>query len=138
VVPNDDRSLIQAHVARVELHSDQLLIHLVQASKPDRQAASGNNILNVAWRKTQSRRRREILLPAGMPPQRARPIRSESRALLVASIARDRRWLNELLADANANAESIARRERCSVRKVNMTTISLALLAPDLVKAAIA
>ena len=36
-----------------------------------------------------------------------------------------------------ANAESIAKRERCSVRQVNMT-ISLAFLAPDLVKAAIA
>ena len=32
--------------------------------------------------------------------------------------------------------ESIAKRERCSVRKVNMT-LSLAFLAPDLVKAAI-
>jgi site-specific DNA recombinase len=84
-----------------------------------------------------STRRREILLPAGLPPQHARPIRSESRALLVASIARGRRWFDELLADANANAESIAKRERCSVRKVNMT-ISLAFLAPDLVKAAIA
>src|SRR5260221_9185793 len=40
------------------------------------------------------------------------PIRSESRALLVASIARGRRWFDELLADANANAESIAKRER--------------------------
>ena len=33
-------------------------------------------------------------------------------------------------------AESIAKREQCSVRKVNRT-ISLAFLAPDLVKAAI-
>src|SRR6266478_2072842 len=80
--------------------------------------------------------KRTILLPTGILPQHARPIRSESRALLVASIARGRRWLDELLADANANAESIAKRERCSIRKVNMT-ISLAFLAPDLVKAAI-
>jgi hypothetical protein len=35
-----------------------------------------------------------------------------------------------------ANAESIATRDGCSVRKVNMT-ISLAFLAPGLVKAAI-
>ena len=42
----------------------------------------------------------------------ARPIRSETRATLVASIARGRRWLNELIADPNANAESIAKRER--------------------------
>jgi site-specific DNA recombinase len=32
--------------------------------------------------------------------------------------------------------EAIASRERCSVRKINMT-LSLAFLAPDLVKAAI-
>jgi hypothetical protein len=135
--PIDDRSLIDTHVTRVEVQPEQLVIHLARAKTPDRQRPSGDNILNVRWRKTPSTRRREILLPAGLPPQHARPIRSESRALLVASIARGRRWLDELLADANANAEGIAKRERCSARKVNMT-ISLAFLAPDLVKAAIA
>jgi hypothetical protein len=40
------------------------------------------------------------------------------------------------VANANTNVESIAKREKCSVRQVNMT-ISLAFLAPDLVKAAI-
>src|SRR3989441_7426532 len=137
VAPIDDRSLIETHVARVEVRPEQLVIQLARAKTPDRQRANVDNILNVGWRKTPSTRRREILLPAGLPPQHARPIRSESRALLVASIARGRRWLDELLADANANAEGIAKRERCSVRKVNMT-ISLAFLAPDLVKAAIA
>ena len=134
--PIDDRSLIETHVARVEVQPEQLVIHFARAKTPDRQRANGDNILNVRWRKTPSTRRREILLPAGIPPQHARPIRSESRALLVASIARGRRWLDELLADANANAESIAKRERCSIRKVNMT-ISLAFLAPDLVRATI-
>jgi site-specific DNA recombinase len=43
----------------------------------------------------------------------------------------------ELLADANANAESIAKLERFNLRQVNMT-ISLAFLAPDFVKAAMA
>ncbi len=37
---------------------------------------------------------------------------------------------------SRASTESIAKRENCSVRKVNMT-ISLAFLAPDLVRAAI-
>jgi hypothetical protein len=65
-----------------------------------------------------------------------RPIRSENRALLIASIAKGRRWLNELKTEPSITVESIALRESCSVRKVNMT-ISLAFLAPDLVKAAI-
>ena len=46
------------------------------------------------------------------------------------------RWLDELMTDPKANTESIASREGCSVRKINMT-ISLAFLAPDLAKAAI-
>jgi len=71
-----------------------------------------------------------------VPAQDARPIRSETRQTLVASIARGRRWLDELIADAKATAQSIANRERCSVRQVNMI-ISLAFLAPNLVKAAI-
>jgi hypothetical protein len=47
-----------------------------------------------------------------------------------------RRWLDELIADATAMADRIAQREKCSVRKVNMT-LSLAFPAPDLIKAAI-
>jgi hypothetical protein len=77
-----------------------------------------------------------ILVPDSVAPQASRPIRSESRALLVASMARGRRWLDELISDPNANVETIAAREGCSVRKINMT-ISLTFLAPDLVKAAI-
>ena len=44
--------------------------------------------------------------------------------------------LDEPTTDASITTDSIAKRESCSVRKVNMT-ISLAFLAPDLVKAAI-
>ena len=51
-------------------------------------------------------------------------------------MARGWHWLNELIDDTKASVESIAKRERCSVRQVNMT-ISLAFLAPDLVRAAI-
>ena len=65
-----------------------------------------------------------------------RPIRAENRATLVTSIARGRRWLDELIANPTTNPESIAEREGCTARQVNMT-ISLAFLAPDLVKAAI-
>jgi len=55
---------------------------------------------------------------------------------IVASIARGRRWLNELITDVAASSETIAKREGCSTRKINMI-ISLAFLAPDLVRAAI-
>jgi len=100
------------------------------------QLAQPPSTLEVPWQKATARRRREILLPEGIRPEQARPIRSETRARLVASIARGRVWLDELLTDPTASADSIATRENCSARKINMT-ISLAFLAPDLLKAAI-
>ena len=113
----------------------ELVIQLGQPQK-SRRRAKDDRALHVPWHKAPPTRRREILLPDNIQPQYARPIRSETRATLVAAIARGRRWLNELVDDAKANVETIATRERCSVRQVNMT-ISLAFLAPDLVKAAI-
>ena len=132
----DDRSLINDHVVRVEVRSDQLLIELANTKGSNPKRVRSRKVLDIPWRKTPSRKRREILLPDTIQPQDARPIRSETRATLIASIARGRRWLDELSTDPTANAESIAKRERCSVRQVNMT-ISLAFLAPDLVRAAI-
>ena len=94
------------------------------------------NILHVPWQKANSTPRREVILPEGAELRNLRPIRSENRATLIASIARGRRWFDELIGDPTASTESVAKRESCSVRKVNMT-ISLAFLAPDLVRAAI-
>jgi site-specific DNA recombinase len=133
--PIDDRELVEVHVARVEVQPGQLIIHLVQDEGTDRKT-SAENPLRIAWQKVTATRRREILLPEGTLQANARPIRSETRATLVASIARGRRWLDELTNNATATAERIAEREGCSARKVNMT-ITLAFLAPDLIKAAI-
>jgi site-specific DNA recombinase len=131
-----DAILVHNHVARIEVQSDRLVIELTNAKDVDRKQKRSRNVIEAPWRKTPSTRRRELLLPETASPQGSRPIRSENRALLVASIARGRRWLDELIADPTANTESIAKREGCTARKVNMT-ISLAFLAPDLVKAAI-
>jgi hypothetical protein len=130
------RVLIHTHVVRVEIQSGQLVIELANAKSADRKRKQSRSVIQVPWRKTLSTRHREILVPETAQPRHARPIRSENRALLVASIARGRRWLDELIADPAATTESIAGREGCTTRKINMT-ISLAFLAPDLVKAAI-
>jgi site-specific DNA recombinase len=82
------------------------------------------------------KRRRDIIAPASVPPHDRRPIRAETRATLVASIARGRHWLDEIVAGTVTSAEQIAARNKCSIRQVNMT-ISLAFLAPKLVQAAV-
>jgi hypothetical protein len=115
--PIDDRSLVDTHVARVEVQPEQLVIQLAQPERTNRKGARAVKTLRVPWHKTPSKRRREILLPHALDPQHARPIRSETRATLVASIARGRRWLNELVDDAKASVESIAKRERSAYAK---------------------
>jgi hypothetical protein len=138
---SDDRDLICNYVVRVEVQADQLAVELKapkqgQPRDHSSQLTEDRTVLFIPWRKTPSKRRREIIVPKSSAPQDARPIRAETRAKLVASIARGRRWLDEIAAGKVTDVEQIATREKCSVRKVNMT-ISLAFLAPDLVKAAV-
>jgi hypothetical protein len=64
-------------------------------------------VLKVSWRKTGSKRRREILLHVPVPPHAVRPIRSETRATLVASIARGRRN------DHGLDGKCVAARDGC-------------------------
>jgi site-specific DNA recombinase len=132
----DDRSLIEQHVTRVEVEAEQVVIRLVEEDDADGAGAGEGRTLHVPWQKRASTRRREILVSGDATPGTLRPIRSETRATLVASIARGRRWLDELMSNAGATSQTIAKREGCSARKVNMT-VSLAFLAPNLVKAAI-
>ena len=147
--PTDDRELIAAHVKRVEVQPDRLAIELKpsearqsrsETKQPLGPARRGKQrsplVIHVPWRKTPSRRKREIIVPESASRDDVRPIRAETRVKLISSIAQGRRWLEELVSGKTKDVEDIAARERCSVRKVNMT-ISLAFLAPSLVKAAI-
>ena len=93
-------------------------------------------VLRIPWSRAATKRRREIIAPAQSEHSDHRPIRAETRATLVRAIALGRRWLDELVTGAVAGPEAIASREGCSRRHVNMT-ISLAFLAPDLVRAAV-
>jgi site-specific DNA recombinase len=130
----DDRRLISNCVTRVEIRPDKVVINV--QTEESKRGKKGARTFCIPWRKPPAKRRREILLPDGIELQHARPIRVETRATLVAAIARGRRWLKELVEDTTINVESIAKRERCSIRQVNMT-VSLAFLAPNLVRAAI-
>jgi site-specific DNA recombinase len=136
---SDGRDLVRDHVVRVEVQADQLAVELKAEKVPsDPPNAADNNrlVLRVPWKKTPMKRRRDLIAPACVSPHDRRPIRAETRATLIASIARGRRWLDEIVAGIVTSVEQIAARDKCSIRQVN-TTISLAFLAPDLVKAAV-
>jgi site-specific DNA recombinase len=133
-----DRDLIRNHVVRVEVQADQLVVELKAdtSSSPPNAVDNERPLVRIPWKKTPMKRRREIIVPASVSPHDRRPIRAETRATLVASMARGRRWLDEVVAGTGTSVEQIAARERCSIRQVNMM-ISLAFLAPNLVQAAV-
>jgi site-specific DNA recombinase len=129
----DDRAIIAAHPPEVIIHPGEIAIRM---GDDDKACDSDRNLIRVPWQKQPSKRRREILLPASGERRDVRPIRSETRATLIKAIARGRRWMDELIENQGTTAETIAHREGCSTRKVNMT-ISLAFLSPALVTAAL-
>ncbi|MFK4617281.1 recombinase family protein [Bradyrhizobium sp. YCK136] len=133
-----DRQTILEWVERIDVYRDRLLVRLKSDHPADLADASSRDghHLSIPWQKPPSKRPRQILLPHGVSRNAVRPERAERRARLVAAIARGRRWLAEIVSGSITGVDQIASRERCSVRQVNMT-ISLAFLAPDLVKAAV-
>jgi DNA invertase Pin-like site-specific DNA recombinase len=133
--PTTDSDFINANIGRVEVHADRIAIKLARKGDRKSNRKTDNAVLYVPWKKTNIKRRREIIAPAASS-QDIRPIRSETRLALVTSIACGRRWLDEIVTGVVADVEQIATHEKCSIRQVNMT-ISLAFLSPMLVKAAI-
>jgi DNA invertase Pin-like site-specific DNA recombinase len=132
-----DRRPILAQVARIEVRRDHLMIGFNTAdTEQTTDTATNGHSLSIPWQKPPTRRSRQILIPHGTPRSDVRPTRIERRARLVSAIARGRRWLGEIVSGAVTDVQQIATRQKCSVRQVNMT-ISLAFLAPDLVRAAV-
>lgn len=106
------------------------------ASAPDAEVQEERlATVSIPWSKRASKVAREIITQEN-PTARPKPIRSENRARLVTAIAHGRSWLRDLCDGKVQSTEELASRERCSVRQVNMT-LSLALLSPKLVTAAI-
>jgi DNA invertase Pin-like site-specific DNA recombinase len=126
-----DHHALSSLVSRIEVQRAQLVISLMPTDR-SMEAAT----LSIPWQKPVSKRFRKILLPHGTPRQHVRPERAERRVRLVSAIARGRRWLDEIIAGSITDAAQLARREQCTERQINLT-LSLAFLAPQLVKAAV-
>jgi site-specific DNA recombinase len=136
-------SAIAEVVDHIDVYEDRLTIRLRSGESPsttkladDIEEPTDDRLLSIPWQNPPSKRFRQILLPHGSSRNEVRPERPERRLRLVSAIARGRRWLDEIVSGSVTDAEQIALRERCSVRYVNMT-ISLAFLAPKLVRAAV-
>jgi DNA invertase Pin-like site-specific DNA recombinase len=133
--PTDDTELITTCVQRIEVRQTEITIALAGRDQDSEDETIDPPVLTVPWSKTPHRRFRDVLVPEGSSQAEAHPIRSDTRNKLVTAIARGRKWLSAIEA-GTATVESIVAREACSKRHVHMT-VSLAFLAPSLVKAAV-
>jgi DNA invertase Pin-like site-specific DNA recombinase len=135
-VLSGDRGALAQLIAGIVVHKDRLIVrfksdHADQASdSPDDQS------LTIPWQKPPSKRSRRILLPNNASRSDVRPEQFERRTRLVSAIARGRRWLDDVVSGRVTTVAELCAREKCSIRQINMT-ISLAFLAPNLVKAAV-
>jgi site-specific DNA recombinase len=131
-----DRETLAELVAGIVVHRDRLIIRLKSDGADDASESSDIRSLSIPWQKPPFRRSRQILLPHNASRSDVRPEQLERRARLVSTIARGRQWLDDVVSGRVTTVVELCTREKCSVRQVNMT-ISLAFLAPNLVKAAV-
>jgi DNA invertase Pin-like site-specific DNA recombinase len=137
-----DTSNPPGRIARVEVRKNVLAVWLQPAGSDPANDEAGNHAacdqtapLLIPWTKPPSKRFKEILVPHAAERRQLRPIKFERRAALIKSISRGRAWLDDIVS-GRATVEEIAVRQKCSLRHVNMT-VSMAFIAPGLVKAAI-
>src|SRR5260370_663859 len=123
-------------VAEIVVHKDELVVRLKSDNTDAASDCPDDRSLSIPWEKPPSKRSRQILLPHNASRSDVRPEQFERRARLVSAIARGRRWLDDVVSGRVTTVGQLCNREKCSVRQVNMT-ISLAFLAPNLVKAAL-
>jgi site-specific DNA recombinase len=81
-------------------------------------------------------RKREIIQGANDARINGRLMPANARAVLIEALRDAHRSLDELLSDSRLTLESPASREGTTVRSIRMT-LSLAFLAPEIVKAAV-
>jgi hypothetical protein len=131
-----DRSTLAELIAGIFVHKDRLVVRFKSDHADETSDRPDDQSLTILWQKPPSKRSRRILLPHNSSRSDVRPEQFERRSRLVSAIARGRRWLDDVVSGRVTTVAELCAREKCSVRQVNMT-ISLACLAPNLVKAAV-
>ena len=127
---SDDNEAGRERIERVTLFAQSIDIELRARDVDPAERIS------IPWTPQTFRRKREVILPTSLGSSDVRPIRAEARTKLVSAIARARRWLDEIVTAQAAGIEAIAAREGLNERSARMI-LSLAFLAPDIVKAAV-
>jgi site-specific DNA recombinase len=128
---DDSTDLIARYLERVVVSRSA-----VEIAWRDQQDGSSVDIVRIPWTPAPRHSRREIILPGAGHAMEARPQTAETRNRLLAAVALGRRWIEQMMKGGRDDIATIALREGKSERAVR-TTLSLAFLAPDIVRGAI-
>jgi site-specific DNA recombinase len=136
---NDDRDLIERHVARIVVKPTAIEVHLAEI-KADAMAADGQidhdidpvPILTVKWSAANFTTVKGIL----HAPAQTRSMKAEQREALLSAIAKARRWIDDLVEGRAVSFAEIAARER-KVERLIRLRIALAFTSPRIVAAII-
>jgi site-specific DNA recombinase len=120
-------------IDRVVISHATIRIHLSEVAD----GGDGARILTLPWTRPSPYRKRDIIQQGTDDAKTyARPMPANARAILIEAVRDAHRRLHELLTDPRLTLESLASREGRTVRSIRMT-LSLAFLAPEIVKAAV-
>jgi site-specific DNA recombinase len=132
--PRSDRSAIEKHVDRIVIGTRSTKIEWIDPEANEQNLTDHvSRTITIPWQPTTFLRKRELMRPA----DNARPIRVAARDKLLGYITQGRGWLGEFLSNPATNLEAIAAREGLPERSAR-SILSLAFLAPDIVKGAVA
>ncbi len=123
-------------VERIDVLEDKLTITFKPQvlSHSDGQNHDTKPPLTIAWVKQSRRRKKEIIGSVGDAPRL--PMRAKVRSRLLKGIAQGRIWMDTLISHRDTTLADIAKQHNLSERSIR-STLSLALLAPEIVDAAL-
>jgi site-specific DNA recombinase len=131
-----DKSKLIHAIERIAVMQDYLKIDLKSPTNTEGDDSPQKvQTICIPWSKPHSRRSRQVI-GQSEEDQSKRPMRSETRARLLMGIAQGRIWLDRLLHSKTESIATIAQGHKLSEKSIR-STITLALLAPDIIEAAI-
>lgn len=132
IATGERRAEIRALIDQVTLSRTSIRIALSESVDGEGEG----KIISLSWTPSSPYRRREIIQSVDRATTTMRPMRANARRILIDSLRKAHRWLDELIAEPRQSIATLAAREGKTERSILMT-LSLAFLAPDLVKAAV-
>jgi site-specific DNA recombinase len=131
-----DKTIMIARIERIDVMDAMLNIRLKTIQHSNREIENDTPTqFSISWSKPPMKRRRKIMGQDATTTGHG-PMRSETRSRLLKGIAQGRIWLDSLVGSKIETIQTIAERHKLSEKTIR-STLSLALLAPDIVEAAI-